>query len=181
MFKRKYADDQPIKWRSRLCLRGFKQKITEDYFETFSPVLRKESLRLFFAPMCWFDFQCDQTDVDSAFPYADLEEVIHIKPPVGVRVPPGCVLRLKKALYGLKQAPRAWYQLVTSVLLDFGFTKCVSDPCIFFLRRGNDMVMVGVYVDDILIAGNNRSLINEVKGYIEYHFKIKDMGPVKTM
>jgi Reverse transcriptase (RNA-dependent DNA polymerase) len=43
------------------------------------------------------------------------------------------------------------------------------------------MVMVGVYVDDILIAGNNRTLINEVKGYIEYHFKIKDMGSVKTM
>ena len=82
-------------------------------------------------------------------------------------MPPVCVLRLKKTLYGLKQAPRAWYQLATSILLDFGFTKCVSDPCIFFLRRGKNMVIVGVYVDDILIAGNNRSLINEVKGDIE--------------
>ena len=43
------------------------------------------------------------------------------------------------------------------------------------------MVMVGVYVDDILIAGNNRTLINEVEGYIEFHFKIKDMCSVKTM
>ena len=43
------------------------------------------------------------------------------------------------------------------------------------------MVMVGVYADDILIAGNNCTLINEAKGYIEYHFKIKDLGPVKTM
>ena len=43
------------------------------------------------------------------------------------------------------------------------------------------MVMVGVYVDDILIAGNNRALIDEVKGYIEFHFKIKDMGPDKTI
>jgi Reverse transcriptase (RNA-dependent DNA polymerase) len=114
--------------------------------------------------MCWFDFQCDQTDVDSAFPYADLEEVIHVKPPVGVRVPPGCVLRLKKALYGLMQASRAWYQLVTSGRFDFGLTKCVSDPCIFFLRRGKEMVMVGVYVDDIHIAGNNRAPLQE---YIE--------------
>jgi Reverse transcriptase (RNA-dependent DNA polymerase) len=100
---------------------------------------------------------------------------------VGVRVPPGSVLRLKKALYGLKQAPRAWYLLVTSVLIDFGFTKCVSDPCIYILKSGKDMVMIGVYVDDILIAGNNRSLINEVKGNIEYHFKIKNLGPVKIM
>jgi len=53
--------------------RGFKQKITEDYFETFPPVLWKESLKLFVALMCWFDSQCDQTDVDSAFPYADTE------------------------------------------------------------------------------------------------------------
>jgi Reverse transcriptase (RNA-dependent DNA polymerase) len=43
------------------------------------------------------------------------------------------------------------------------------------------MVMAGVHVDDILIAGNNHALINKVKGYIEYHFKIKDMGPVKIM
>ena len=43
------------------------------------------------------------------------------------------------------------------------------------------MVMVNVYADDILIGGNNRALINEVKGYIEFHFKIKDIGPVKTM
>ena len=83
---------------------------------------------------------------------------------MGVRVPPGCVLRLKKALYGLKQAPRAWYLLVTSVLIDFGFTKCVSDPCIYILIRGKDMVMVGVYVDDILIAGNNRYLNQRENG-----------------
>jgi Reverse transcriptase (RNA-dependent DNA polymerase) len=66
-------------------------------------------------------------------------------------------------------------------MIDFGFTKCVSDPCIFILKREKDMVMVGVYGDDIHIAGNHRSLINEVKGYIEYHFKIKDLGLVKTM
>ena len=98
---------------------------------------------------------------------------------MGVRVPPGCVLRLKKALYGLKQAPRAWYQLVTSVLIDFGFTKCVSDPCTFILKRGKDMVMVGVYVDDILIAVYNRSLINEVKGYIEVPLQDQGLGSCK--
>ena len=56
VFKRKYADDQSIKWWSRLCLRGFKQTITEDYFETFLSVLRKESPKLFVALMCWSDF-----------------------------------------------------------------------------------------------------------------------------
>ena len=88
---------------------------------------------------------------------------------------------MRKALYSLKQAPRAWYQQMTSVLLHFGFTKCVSDPCIYFYKVENDMIIVGVYVDDILIAGNSRVLINEVKRYIKEHFQIKDLGPVKTM
>ena len=77
------------------------------------------------------------------------------------------------AFFGLKHAPRTWYQLMTSVLLHFGF--------IYFFKVGNDMITVGVYVDDILIAGNSRVLINEVKRYIEEHFQIKDLGPVKTM
>ena len=88
---------------------------------------------------------------------------------------------LKKAFYGPKQAPRAWYQLVTSVLIDFGFTKCVSDPCIFLLNAEKTWLWSEVYVYDILKAGDNHAVINEAKGYIEYHFKIKDMCPVKTM
>ena len=87
--------------------------------------------------MCWFDSQCYQTDVDSALPYADIKEVILIKPPVGVRVPPGCVLRLKKVLFGLIQAPRAWYQLVTSDLIDFNFTRVFYGV---YLLSGANMV-----------------------------------------
>jgi Reverse transcriptase (RNA-dependent DNA polymerase) len=87
---------------------------------------------LFFALCDWFDFVCNQTDVNAAFPYADLKEVIHIKPPTGVNVPHGYVLRFAYGVYGLKHAPRTWYQLMMSVLLHFGFTKCVSDPCIYF-------------------------------------------------
>jgi Reverse transcriptase (RNA-dependent DNA polymerase) len=120
-------------------------------------------------------------NVNVAFPYADLEEVIHIKPPIGVNVPHGYVLRLHKALYGMKQAPRAWYQLMTSMLLNFGFTMCVPDPCTFFYKVGTKIIIVGVYVDDILISENSRALINEVKRYIEEHFQIKVLGSVKTM
>ena len=60
-------DDLPVKWRFRLVLRGFQQKSTEDYFETFLYVLRKESLRLFFALCVRFDYVCNQTDVNIAF------------------------------------------------------------------------------------------------------------------
>ena len=109
------------------------------------------------------------------FLYADLKEIIHIKPPTGVNVPHRYVLRLRRAFYGLKHAPRTWFQLMTSVLLHLGFPKCVSYPSIYF-----KMIIVRVHVDDILTAGKRRVLINEVKRYIEEHFQIKDLGPVTT-
>ena len=78
---------------------------------------------MFFALCVRFDYVCNQTDVNIAFLYADFKEVIHIKPPTGVNVPHGYVLRLRKALYGLKHAPRTWYQFMTSVLLHLGFSS----------------------------------------------------------
>ena len=96
-----------------------------------------------------------------------------------------CAFRLcpeaEEGVFSLKQAPRAWYQLVTIVLIDSGFTKCVLYPCIFLLNAEKTWLWSEVYVYDILKAGNNRAVINEVKDYIEYHFKIKDMFSVKTM
>ena len=129
---------------------------------------------LFFALCDWFNFVCNQTDVNAAFPYAYLEEVIHIKPPTGVNVPHGYVLRFACGVLW----PKACTAHVVSavLLLHLRFTKCVSDPCIYFW-----MIIVRVFVDDILTAGKSRALINEVKRYIEEHFQIKDLGPVKTM
>ena len=87
---------------------------------------------MFFALCVRFDYVYNQTDVKIAFLYADFKEVIHIKPPTGVNVPHGYVLRLRKAFYDLEHAPRTWYQFMTSVLLHLGLFKCVSDPGIYF-------------------------------------------------
>ena len=105
---------------------------------------------MIFALCDWFDFVCNQTDVNIALLYADLKEVIHIKPPTGVNVPHRYVLRLRKAFYGLEHAPRTWYQFMTSVLLHLGFS-CVYLIRVFIFK----MIIVRVYVDDVLTAGKS--------------------------
>jgi Reverse transcriptase (RNA-dependent DNA polymerase) len=90
---------------------------------------------LFFALVCWLDLECRQVYVDSAFPYADLEEEICIKPPPVAYVRPGMVLRLWKALCGFKQAPRAWFKLVIEILSEIGYVRCQTDHCLFTLFK----------------------------------------------
>ena len=87
---------------------------------------------LFFALCDWFDFVCNQIDVNVAFTYAYFEEVIHIKPPTGVNVPHGYVLRFA---YGVLWPEACTAHVVSAddeCFTHFGFTKCVSDPCIYF-------------------------------------------------
>lgn len=81
--------------------------------------------------------------------------------------PPGCidkdrpnhVCHLKKTLYGLKQAPRAWYMELRNYLLSVGFKNSVADTSLFVLKNGNSYVYMLIYVEDILVTGSDRGLI----------------------
>ncbi|GJT04601.1 retrovirus-related pol polyprotein from transposon TNT 1-94 [Tanacetum coccineum] len=74
---------------------------------------------------------------------------------------PNHVYRLKKALYGLKQAPRAWYDLLSSFLLSQGFSKGTVDPTLFIRRKGKDILLVQIYVDDIIFASTTTELCDK--------------------
>ena len=71
------------------------------------------------------------------------------------------VYRLKKALYGLKQAPRAWYERLTTFLLEKGFVRGGVDKTLFIKRDKHDVLMAQIYVDDIMFGSTDDSLRNE--------------------
>ena len=141
-----------IKLKARLVILGFKELYGIDYEETFAPVTKLTSLRIFLCIAVQFNMTMIQLDVVTAFLNADLPETIFIDIPFGVDIeeelsylplshrlnniyknnPNKIKLKLRKSIYGLKQAPRNWYNNINSYLKSIGFQPIKSDPCIYY-------------------------------------------------
>nr|GEU31825.1 hypothetical protein [Tanacetum cinerariifolium] len=102
-------------------------------------------------------------DVKTTFLNGILREEVYVSQPDRFVDPrnPNYVYRPKKALYGLKQAPRAWYDLLSSFLLSQGFFKGTVDPTLFISRKGKDIILVQIYVDDIIFASTTTELCDK--------------------
>jgi len=145
-----------------------------DYDETFYPVVRQESLRTLIAMSLQGGLKLHQVDVNTAFLNGTLEEEVYMQQPEGF-VKEGLVCKPKKSIYGLKQAPRCWNMALDSYLKELKLTQSASDPCIYVSTEG-ETFYIGVYVDDIILAGKTNERIQEVKDALSRKFEIKDTG-----
>ncbi|KAL1206311.1 Retrovirus-related Pol polyprotein from transposon RE2 [Cardamine amara subsp. amara] len=120
-------------------------------------------------------------DVKNAFLQGELEEEVYMKPPPGLEssVPQGKVLKLRKAIYGLKQSPRAWYHKLSFTLTAKGFRRSEADHTLFTYQSTQGIIVVLVYVDDLIISGNDQAGIQETKFFLKSVFDIKDLGELK--
>ncbi|GJU52745.1 putative ribonuclease H-like domain-containing protein [Tanacetum coccineum] len=125
-----------IKNKARLVAEGYTQEEGIDYDEFFAPVARIEAIRLFLAYASFKDFVVYQMDIKSAFLYGKIEEEVYVCQPLGFEDPnfPDRVYKIEKALYDLHQAPRAWYETLSTCLLDNGFQKGKIDKTLFIRR-----------------------------------------------
>ncbi|KAI0485897.1 hypothetical protein KFK09_029448 [Dendrobium nobile] len=89
---------------------------------------------------------------------------------------PNHVCRLRKAIYGLRQAPRQWYTTFTSYLQQLGFSHSQADPSLLFLHRNTVQLYLLVYVDDILLTGNDPSAIQQLVQQLQLKFTMKNLG-----
>ncbi|GKE62503.1 putative ribonuclease H-like domain-containing protein, partial [Tanacetum coccineum] len=142
--------------------KGYTQEEGIDYDEVFAPVARIEAIRLFLAYALFKDFVVYQMDVKSAFLYGKIEEEVYVCQPLGFEDPyfPNRVYKVEKALYGLHQAPRAWYETLSTYLLDNEFQREKIDKTLFIKRYKGDILLVQVYVDDIIFGSTNKRLCN---------------------
>ena len=106
-----------------LVAKGYTQTYGVDYMETFSPVARLNSVRIFISVTVNRQWPMYQLDIKNAFLHGDLQEELYMDQPSGYVVSgnDNLVCWLKKALYGLKQSPRAWVDKFSSVLIKYGF------------------------------------------------------------
>jgi histone deacetylase 1/2 len=89
------------------------------------------------------------------------------------------VCLLNKALYGLKQAGRAWQHALFDLLREEGYQQSLKEPCVWFRRIANTIVIIAVYVDDVLITGDNTAEINRISSTMGKRFKMKDLGEIR--
>ncbi|GKB70975.1 putative ribonuclease H-like domain-containing protein [Tanacetum coccineum] len=133
-----------IKNKARLVAQGYTQEEGIDYDEVFAPVTRIEAIRLFLAYASFKDFVVYQMDVKSAFLYGKIEKEVYVCQPPGFEDPdfPDRVYKVEKALYGLHQAPRAWYETLSTYLLDNGFHRGKIDKTLFIKRVKSDILLI---------------------------------------
>nr|GEV43291.1 retrovirus-related Pol polyprotein from transposon TNT 1-94 [Tanacetum cinerariifolium] len=175
IFKNKNDEENTvIQNKSCLVVRGYRQEEGLDFKESFAPVARMEAIRIFLAFAAHKSFTGFQTDVKTAFLHGTLKEDVYVCQPEGFidADHPSHVYKLKKALYGLKKAPRAWYDELSTFLLQNHFFKGIIDLTLFIRRFDNDILVVQVYVDDIIFGSTHPRYTQLFSDLMKSHFKM---------
>jgi len=203
----KYDSNGILKRRkARIVARGFSQLSGIDFHETFAPVARLSTIRTITALAAEYGMLIKQYDITTAYLNGQLEEEIFMEVPVMTEEvleqiistetrnsmiktkatqmlselrKENRVCLLKKALYGLRQAGRRWHMRCDEELKKFGLKNSLADPCLYYQGKGEDALLVTVYVDDILVASRNLEHIESLKKHLSGVFDIKDLGDVK--
>ncbi|GKA96329.1 retrovirus-related pol polyprotein from transposon TNT 1-94 [Tanacetum coccineum] len=174
-------ENSVIRNKARLIAKGYNQQEGVDFEESFASVARLEAVRLFIAYAAHKSFPIYQMDVKTAFLNGPLKEEVYVKQPDGFVDPhhPDKVYRLKKALYGLKQAPKARYDELSNFLVSKGFPKGSIDPTLFITKKGKDILLVQIYVDDITFGSTDSKLSKKFEKLMHNKFEMSMMGELK--
>ncbi|GJX06749.1 retrotransposon protein, putative, ty1-copia subclass [Tanacetum coccineum] len=152
LFKKKTDMDGAVHtFKSRLVAKGFTQTYGVDYEETFSPVADIRAIRILIAIAAFYDYEIWKMDVKTAFLNGHLSEEVYMTQPKGFVNP---------------KYPNH----------KFGFTQNHDEPCVYQKASGSYVTFLILYVDDILIMGNNIPMLQDVKSYLEKCFAMKDLG-----
>lgn len=172
-----------VRHKARLVARGFTQEEGLDYFDTYAPVARISSIRTVLAIAAKEDFELVNMDVDTAFLQSSVEEEVYVSQPPEYeqRGTSGekLVCKLHKSLYGLKQAPRNWNKTIDEWLREYGLEPSHSDACVYVMICEDGTLVVVLYVDDLIIAGSNKQIVDDFKQAIAERFQMKDLGELK--
>ena len=170
IYKVKYSPNGSVsRYIARLVAQGFTQHVGIDYLETFSPVAKLTTVRVLLSIATAKNWNLLQLDINNAFLNGDLFEEVYMQLPLEYPTPKvisegeQLVCRLNKSIYGLKQASRQWFTKISTALLQHGFTQSKCDYSLFHKGFADSLVVLLVYVNDIILARPNFSILTTVK------------------
>ena len=153
-----------ITYKARLVAKGYRKKQGVDYDETFSPVAMLKSIRILLVITAHYDYEIWKMDVKTALLDGNLTEEVYMTQPEGFTSGSGSkVCKLQRSVYGLKQASRSWNIQFDETIKEFGFSKNLDEPCVYKKKNGSVVVFLVLYVDEILLIGNDVSILQSVK------------------
>jgi hypothetical protein len=131
-----------------------------------------ESVQLLFALAAQEGWRVHHMDVKSAFFNSDLKEEVYVHQPSRFVIPgnEGKVLRMCKVVYGLQQAPRTWNVKLDSTLKGMDFGQRLHEAAIYQRGNGGNALLVGVYVDDLVITGTKDAEVAAFKEEMKVTF-----------
>ncbi|GKV50888.1 hypothetical protein SLEP1_g57568, partial [Rubroshorea leprosula] len=157
------------------------EQLCRQNFEPWETHIHDFTVRVLLAIAAVKQWPLHQMDIQNAFLHGDLHEEVYMRLPQGhpQQGEHNLVCKLNRSLYGLKQASRNWFSKFSSALLAIGFQQSPADYSLFRLDRGSSTIFILLYVDDMILTGNNPDLLARVKDFLFSQFKIKDLASLK--
>ena len=182
VYKIKYTSDGNIdKYKARLVAKGYSQIHGIDYTETFSPVIKHDSVRVLFAIAAVLRMHMRQFDIGTAYLNSDLTTRIYMRQPEGFvsTTHPSHVCLLLKSLYGLKQSGRLWNHTFDAFLKLYNLTTSDADSCVYYRLTPDNSVdlIVGIFFDDGIVCASTPADLDAVIDHLQSTFKVTH-GPM---
>ena len=169
--------------------KGYTQREGLDFLETFSLVAKTVSVGVLLTLVVARSWPLHQLDINKAFLYGDLDEEVYMTLPPGFHSKGECsasssaaapkVCKLVKSLYGLRQASWQWYTKLLATITQLGFVQSQADHSLFVYSKGSLFTALLVYVDDMIITGNDLDCVASLKSILDQRFEIKDLGSLE--
>ncbi|GBM89945.1 Retrovirus-related Pol polyprotein from transposon TNT 1-94 [Araneus ventricosus] len=173
VYKIKKLDDEKL-YKARLVAVGCGQRQGIDFEESFSPVMKWDSLRILLKIAAMKKSVVKFFDVKTAYLNGILNEELYMETPKGYELRSNKVFKINKSIYGLPQSGRCWYNKFNEILAQAGFKKIKSDPSVYTKRAEKEFIHIGIYVDDFVIISSSAEMINQVIGSVKKEIDVKE-------
>ena len=172
--------------KTRCCVQGFSQIWGLHYDRSHSPCVMHSSLRCIDAVAACLNAELHFIDFTQAYCQSELKpsEYIYVRPPPGYEKDEDgneVVWLLKRSLYGMVQSGRNWYFRLREWLVSYGFNPSFADPCVYTKKTANGIIIIGVYVDDVVILSTDTAAKDTFVKDLAKDFEFTDQGRLTEM